>query len=92
MNLALHRLWPVTKGDSLYYEVEAESQRQKAAMQKQPTEANCETRSACWFPPFSELSGACGHNSSAFDVLPHFVSDSTSEREKIALPFCFAFI
>lgn len=41
-----------------------------------------ETRGACWFPPFSELSGARGHNSSAFDVLPHFVSDSTSERGK----------
>lgn len=29
--------------------------------------------------PISELSGARGHNSSAFDVLSHFVSNSTSE-------------
>lgn len=33
-------------------------------------------------PPISELSGARGHNSSAFDVLSHFVSNSTNERRR----------
>lgn len=76
----------MTKEDSLYFKVEAGSQNVK-----KPPCKNSQLRPTMR-DAVSELSGARGHNSRAFDVLSHFVSNSTSEREKNALPFCFAFI